>query len=245
MNKYKKHLHDLRTYLSRDTRGVELLNEVSRDLTEQRKELAAAKNEKLRAENLLHKMRKEMLYVKEEQEKTKKRLEAETARHASTKLLQQRLADRIAAIEKENNVEEEVPVERGATRDDERARKIAALLASVRRICKRIPDGYKGGPCIRLETFIQKFTVQEFEQLGRVVAALALVNLPFRVEAEVTIRELGGADKFGNKHLAKFLKWLQPWMQMSAIEDKLYGGVGPWHGKISETTVFTQRKAVQ
>lgn len=243
MNKAKKNLAELRSYLQRDTHGMKLLDAVSRDITDQRKRIALLHAEADGAKSHSHRLYEEYCDAQTEIGTLKTALETQTARLNASRAQQRILADRIGELEQAAEVDDEIPVSGTTESVGATIRDVVDLFKSLRKKYKRIPPPFPGRHAFKLEGIVRDFTQDEFMWLGKLVAALALHNLPTMVIAETTIMDMDGWDR---KNTAKFAHWCGSWIQVSTTEEKISNATDwcgrTWSGPMTEKGVFGDRR---
>ena len=223
MNKYKRNLLSLRSYLSRDSQGIKLLEAVANDITEQRKRIAELEQSESRAVTAAAIARREMHDAREKENKIKRDLEAEKSKRRAAENLEARKSERIRQLELQADVDDEECATFGGGVPgscDPSVPKIVALFKQVRKRFKKIPPGVGKLQCFCLEDFVKDFKRDEFTDLGMLLAALAFHNFPARITAEHTITEMKGWEE---KYSARFIYWYSKWIATSPLEERVYG----------------------
>lgn len=212
MNKYKKNLELMRFHLGRDTRGLALLDEISRDICEQRKMIAALQESGTSALARAENDQQELVELRSQLTRLKSELECEKSKRLAVDSRFKLQAERIAQMEAEVNDDSSVEV------DGEWESNVAKLLKDVRHRYKVIPTAAldtSGSFCT--DDFVKHFTGDEFMRLGMVMALHSIFAARTTLVSERHFKH----GKFLDSIKVQMARWLRPIIRPSPIEKKL------------------------
>ena len=230
MNRHKKNIEVLRKYLGRDTHGINLLDEISRSITDLRKQVVALTELEQSSQKIASYQKTEALNAQIELMQVKAELEIERRRKVSLQTLVEKHVIQIAKLEKELEPEDESPLE-GVIANNIDAQKITTIFKEVRKRYRNPPDIV--GKKLYLEDIAPNLTNDEFLGMGMFFAALALHNLPIpELCAQKTICDI---KDWKEKNTAKFIYWCGKWIHCTPLEEEIYGP-----GRRSQKTIRTR-----
>ena len=229
MNKHKRNLNELRRHLGRDKRGLELLDAISRDLTEQRKTIAALEGAVTAATSQAQRARKGEQDAQTETAQVEKELQEERQRAGALRSEAARATARLRSLEScvgdETEDEDTAGSVPGAI--DPTLRHVERLSKRVRAYFKRAPTPCKGranlgkySGSIRLEDVIKEYSGDEFMHLGMLVAMMALHNWPVSVWADCKVMHMNG---WKEKNSARFIRWVRDWIKADHVTEQFTG----------------------
>lgn len=193
VNALKVAINDLRTYLGADKKGCELLSEVDRLATAQRKRAASLEDAAAASAEFTKTMRPKIDALESEVASLRAALSREAARRSASETRERAL---LAQLTPETNPDEAAELNEVA--DDN----LCTLLTKVRHRFKKLPHRKWSG--VVVEDFIKDFSYDEFAGLGMAMAACALCNVPLTLRSE---RPLGRS--LDEKHKERFFRWFR------------------------------------
>lgn len=223
MNKHKKNLEALRRHLGRDAGGLKLLDETARDINDLRKRFAALEECERDAKARASRDREYLANARLEIANLRTSLETEKGRRISAEAIGRRQADRIAEMEKDAEVEDELPVENPGM-SDEYASEVVKLFKAVRKRFKKAPPPRGKRSAVYIEDVAPNLTNDELMGLGMLVAALAAHNIPVSVESDRTMTKVKG---WPNENTSKFIRWFRGWIGSTKFQDRVYAETSP------------------
>lgn len=221
MNTVKKHLAELRDYLQRDPHGRKLLDEVTKDVNTQRKRIATLEKESQDATSRADRLYKETVHAQEEITALTFNVETETARRKSCEWREKRLSDRIKQLEEQEDIESQ-PDNGAVSNDSKSLRQIASMIKRAMKDVRRLPPPFPGTGGLRLEDWVHNYSRGEFQTLGMVASVLAVMNMPVKVTAERSLRDIEGGQTLLNKMGPKVFPWMREHIKVNPLHDEIY-----------------------
>ena len=231
MNKYKKNLESLRRHLGRDTPGLVLLDDIAKDLSEQRKRLAGLEESEANAVARADRARKELDRAQLQVATQKEEIAKERVQRKAADLLARQQAEKVAAMEAVAAADyEDVQLSVGA--GDITEQRLVHLYRDVSKRFRRMPPVH--GQSLDIDDVIVNYTRDEFMSLGMLISFVSLfVGTSPRVICKARAKKLTLSDKA----LARMVYWLGPWMSDSPtnrkISDECFGPGNPRRAKRS------------
>ena len=221
MNKHKKNIEALRRHMGRDSAGLALMDDVARDLNEQRKRLALLEESESRTASLASHDRKSLGDALAKITQLQEELQREKSKRATAEsrvALDAKESERIARMEADDEA-----MDANAPADDLFANQVTKLFNSVRRRYKRVPekDNEVGGSYMTydIDTLVKNFRGDEFMSLGMLVCFTAL----FHGKGTVISRRMISDLALPERTLMRMACWLKPRIDSDGVGDKVLG----------------------
>jgi hypothetical protein len=245
MNKAKKTLVDLRNHLGRDEHGKNLLDAVSRELTEQRHRIASLEESNRLLQSQAQKLTRENCDAKVEIATLSEAVETERQRVKSGRVREEDLSKRLQRAEHENEVADEISDTTTTGVEQQFKARLKWLSKEVRRRYRKIPPALGTQQAFNLSAVVREYSYDEFAGLGMLMTLLAMHNLQAAVMSDFTVADL---KKWDDRECELFLRWYHGWIRvdttMEAICDRYMGPRTTHFGQVTERNVFTPKRPV-
>lgn len=216
MNKLKVAIQALRDHLGRDSRGIQLLDDVTTIANDQRKRIASLETANAELAEHTGTLRIELDKATEEIRLLKQGIHKEQSQSMAALAKVSLLSKEVESM----TLELYGPPDEETT-DTIEIKTYRRLLKEVRRRFKKMPAGRYAKSVIELQDACPSYSHAELTGLGMLVALCALVGLPCGVASRIKLKDIEGYDF---KHdLGPFLRMYRNWIQKpNNFEEKCY-----------------------